>query len=382
MTVTPHDRDAVTFSPPAGVARCAVLGTGLIGGSVAASLGALGIEVVGWDRDERCVARALELGVVGSVAASLGEAVAGADVVFVAVPVGATAEVAIAALDAEPGSVVTDVGSVKGAVVDAVEAARPGAAGRFVGGHPMAGSEQDGVDGSRADLFAGATWVLTPTEGTDATAFATLRSLVAAFGAEAIALSPHDHDVFVATMSHVPQLASSVLMDTALGVSARHGTLLRLAAGGFRDMTRIAAGNASIWPDILTANRDAVLASFDRYLAELAEVRAMVAAGDRVGLLAMLQRARQGRRSLPIGAASAGPLVELRVLVPDRPGVLSEITTLAGRLSVNVFDLEFAHSLEGDRGVMVLVVSDTEASVEYEVGLRDLGYPVTRGKLE
>lgn len=372
----------MTVTPPAGVGRCAVLGTGLIGGSVAAALGALGIDVIGWDRDELCAARALERGVVAAVAASLGEAVAGADVAFVAVPVGATAEVVIAALDADARVIVTDVGSVKGAVVGAVEHARPEAAGRFVGGHPMAGSEQDGVDGSRADLFAGATWVLTPTERTDATTFAAARSLVAAFGAEAIALSPSDHDLFVATMSHVPQLASSVLMDTALGVSAQHATLLRLAAGGFRDMTRIAAGNASIWPDILTANRDAVLVSFDRYLGELADVRAMVAAGDRVGLLAMLQRARQGRRSLPIGAASAGPLVELRVLVPDRPGVLSEITTLAGRLSVNVFDLEFAHSLEGDRGVMVLVVSDTEESAAYEAGLRELGYPVTRGKLE
>jgi prephenate dehydrogenase len=302
--------------------------------------------------------------------------------VFVAVPVGAAAEIAVQALQADAGAIVTDVGSVKGAVVSAVETAAGESAARFVGGHPMAGSELEGVDGASSELFRGATWVLTPTERTDAAAFALVRGLVAGFGAEAIALTPHDHDLFVATVSHVPQLAASTLMDTALGVGAQHSTLLRLAAGGFRDMTRIAAGNPAIWPDILTNNRDAVLAALDRYLATLDDVRRRVAEGDRAGLLTMLQRARQGRRSLPLGAATVDELAEFHVLVPDRPGVIAEITTLAGRLGVNVFDLEIAHSIEGDRGVMVLMVAAGANADAFEVGLRDLGYAVNRGRFE
>jgi prephenate dehydrogenase len=362
--------------------RAAVLGTGLIGASVGAALRASGCEVVGWDLDPQRAARALEVGAISAVAASAGDAVRDADIAFVAVPVGVASQLVVAALQADPRVVVSDVGSVKGVIVRAVENGAGPDAARFVGGHPMAGSELDGVEGAHAGLFQGATWVLTPTERTDAGAFALVRAVVATFGAEAIALAPHDHDVFVATVSHVPQLAASTLMDTALGVGAEHATLLRLAAGGFRDMTRIAAGNPTIWPDILTANRDAVVTSLDRYLEALGDVRNKVASGDRDGLLTMLQRARHGRRSLPIGAATVGELVELHVLVPDRPGVLAEITTLAGRLGVNVFDLEIAHSLEGDRGVMALVIAAGTAADAFERGMRELGYVVNRGTFE
>ena len=362
--------------------RVAVLGTGLIGGSIAAALRAMGATVIGWDRDPTRSARAIEVGAIDGAVDTIADAVTGATVAFVAVPVGVVAEVAIAALLADPAVVVSDVGSVKAGIVAAVEQGAGGAATRFVGGHPMAGSEQDGVDGANAALFQGATWVLTPTERTSAEAFARIRAMVAGFGSEAIAITPHDHDRFVATVSHVPQLAASTLMDVALGAGAQHSTLLRLAAGGFRDMTRIAAGNPAIWPDILTANRDAIVAALDGYLATLGDVRRMVYDSDRAGLLTMLQRARNGRRSLPVGAARIDELVELHVLVPDRPGVLAEVTTLAGRLAVNIYDLEFAHSLEGDHGVMVLVVAAGEAATTFEFGLRDLGYAVTRGTFE
>ena len=362
--------------------RVAVLGTGLIGGSVAAALRAGGATVVGWDHDPQRSARAVEVGAIDLAVDTIAEAVWGAEVAFVAVPVGVAAEIAIAALGADDTVIVSDVGSVKAGIVAAVELGAGAGSPRFVGGHPMAGSEQDGVDGANATLFQGATWVLTPTERTSPEAFARIRSIVAGLGAEAIAITPYDHDRFVATVSHVPQLAASTLMDVALGVGAQHATLLRLAAGGFRDMTRIAAGNPAIWPDILTANRDAIVTALDGYLATLGEVRRMVHDGDRAGLLTMLQRARNGRRSLPVGAAQVDELVELHVLVPDRPSVLAEITTLAGRLAVNIYDLEIAHSLEGDRGVMVLVVAAGDAATTFELGLRDLGYAVARGTFE
>jgi prephenate dehydrogenase len=323
--------------------RVALIGTGLIGGSVGLAMARAGIEVVGYDRDPSRAHRAKELGVVSEVASSLADALDAVDAVVVAVPVGAIAAVVVDVLDAG-APVVTDVGSVKAPVVAAVERARPELATRFVAGHPMAGSEQDGLDGADADLFVGATWVLTPTARTDPDAYQALRSLVASLGAEVVAVSPEHHDALVAVVSHVPQLAASTLMDVAADRGEEHATLLRLAAGGFRDMTRIAAGHPGIWPD---------------------------------ALLDVLERARRARRSLPVGATVSGPLVELRVPVQDRPGVLAEVTTLAGRLGVNIADLEIAHSMEGQAGVLVLIVAE-EGATRLESGLTELGYHVSR----
>jgi prephenate dehydrogenase len=359
--------------------RVAVLGTGLIGGSVGLSLTARGVDVHGYDRDTARLARAKELGAVTLAFDTIAEAVAGVDLAIVAVPVGAIASVAASALDAG-APIVTDVGSVKGPVVADLERARSADAARFIGGHPMAGSEQDGVDGARADLFVGSTWVLTPTASTDERAYTALRSFVRSLGAEVVAVTPEHHDVLVALVSHVPQLAASTLMDVATEHEEEHRTLLRLAAGGFRDMTRIAAGHPAIWPDILGANREAVLDALDAYLAALRSARDLVAGDDRGGLLSLLERARAARRSLPVGSAIAADLVELRVPVPDRPGVLAEVTTLAGRLGVNVADVEIAHSLEGGAGVVVLVVAADGAGA-LEAGLHDLGYSTSRTTL-
>jgi prephenate dehydrogenase len=362
------------------VRRVAVLGTGLIGGSIGLALARHEIEVVGFDASSERVARAHELGAVTSVAPSLEAAVRGADLVVVAVPVGHIAGLAVAAFDVG-ASIVTDVGSVKAPVVADIVVARPGRAPWFVGGHPMAGSEQDGVEGADPDLFVGASWVLTPTTETDPAAFTTVRSVVGLLGAEAIEVEPERHDALVALVSHVPQLAASTLMDVASAGGGEHRILMRLAAGGFRDMTRVAAGHPGIWPDILTANRDAVLQALDAYRDALGEVRALVAAGEREGLLDMLKRARIARRSLPVGTPPVEELAELRIPVADRPGALAEVLTLAGRLGVNVFDFEIAHSSEGGSGVLVLVVTATGADV-LEAGLQELGYHVARGALE
>ena len=359
--------------------RVAVLGTGLIGGSVGLALAARGYDVVGFDQNESRLARAKQLGAITEVGSSLADAVAGAELVIVAVPVGAIATVVIAALDAG-ATVVTDVGSVKGPVVAEVEQGRPEASARFVGGHPMAGSEQEGVDGSDATLFVGSTWTLTPTANTDERAYTLVLRMIRELGADVVTVTPAHHDELVALVSHVPQLAASTLMDVATANEDDRRTMLRLAAGGFRDMTRIAAGHPGIWPDILATNRDAVLTALDAYVAALLRAREIVASGARADLLSLLERARAARRNLPVGASMATDLVELRVPVPDRPGVIAEVTTLAGRLGVNVADVEIAHSLEGGRGVMVLVVAAIDADA-YEHGLRDLGYHVSRTDL-
>ena len=147
-----------------------------------------------------------------------------------------------------------------------------------------------------------------------------------------------------------------LLMNLAADTALEHATLLRLAAGGFRDMTRVAAGDAAIWPDVCAENREGILEVLDRLVAALADVRRVIASGDRDVLLKTLERAREARVNLPTGVPSSEETIEVRVPVPDRPGVLAEVTTLLGEMGINIYDLEIAHSAEGDRGVLVLVI--------------------------
>jgi prephenate dehydrogenase len=328
--------------------RAEVVGTGLIGGSIGLALRARGWHVTGRDLDEARAARALELGALDAVGHD-----PHAELTFVAVPVSAIAHEAGRAL--EGSKIVTDVGGVKGPVVAGVD--HP----RFVGGHPMAGSEQEGVDGADAELFAGATWVLTPTVHTDPAAFARVRSVVTSLGADVVALSPERHDALVAVVSHVPHLAAATLMGLAASRAEEHAALLRLAAGGFRDMTRIAAGHPAIWPDICVENRDAIVEALDTFVAALADMRDVVIDGDRDALLDRLESARAARTNLPVRAVRPEELVELRVVIPDRPGTAAEVMTLAGELDVNIFAFEIAHSVEGEHGVLMLVVAADRA---------------------
>ncbi len=204
---------------------------------------------------------------------------------------------------------------------------------------------------------------LVPTAATDDAAYARVRAVITLLGAEVIALPPERHDEFVAVVSHVPHLAAASLMRIADERADEHAALLRLAAGGFRDMTRIASGHPGIWPDICVENRAAIVDVLDRLRASLATVRELVSGADRQALLRWLEAARAARTSLPVRAARPENLVEVRVPVLDRPGVLAEVTTLAGELSVNIEDLEIAHSAEGDRGVLVLLIDAVHADL-------------------
>ena len=351
----------------------ALIGTGLIGGSIGLALRREGLVVRGFDRDPAHADDARRLGVLDEVARSVGEAVSGADLVVVAVPVGRIADVVVEALDA--GAVARDRRRLgEGGVVAAVEAARPGARAalrrRSPDGRFRAGRSRRRRRGSvrRRDM------------GTDADRTHRLRRVPGRARRSCAARSggprgrrPSDHDALVAMVSHVPQLAATTLMDVAARRGEEHATLLRLAAGGFRDMTRIAASAPGIWSDICVANGDAIVAALDHYLDALQQVRGLIVDADDAQLLELLERARAARRNLPIGIPPAEELVELRVPVRDRPGVLAEVTTLAGRLAVNIVDVEIAHSLEGGGGVLVLVVP-ADSAAALEAALTERGY--------
>ena len=342
--------------------RASVVGTGLIGASVALALRGQGWRVSGSDADADRLDEAMDLGIIDARGPD-----PEAELAVVAVPVSRVASVALEVLKAHPKATVTDVGSVKASIVAAVS--NP----RFVGGHPMAGSEQDGLKGADAEMFRGATWVLTPTSKTGTKRYTSLRTVISSMGADVVELSPERHDALVALVSHVPHLAAATLMGMATSSADEHATVLRLAAGGFRDMTRIAAGHPAIWPDIFVENRDAVIAGLDELQHQLSAMRTAIARGDRDALMNRLESARAARINLPARVAPADELVEVRIPVPDRAGVLAEVTTLAGELDVNIVDLEIAHSVEGDRGVLIVTI-DAQASDRVCDALTERGY--------
>ncbi len=348
--------------------RANVIGTGLIGGSIGLALRANGWDVSAVDIDPEVEREAVARGVAHRTGLDPDAAVT-----VVAAPVGSIVELVERAL-AETTGVVTDVGSTKAAICRAV--ADP----RFIGGHPMAGSDQDGISGARADLFAGAMWVVTPGPDTSDLAFSTVRATIRVLGAESIALPATVHDELVAQVSHVPHLTSAALMNLADSTSVEHRALLRLAAGGFRDMTRISAGRPAIWPDICVANREAIVIGLDRLIDALTETRSLVAESDRSGLYKLLDTARTARLNLPVGYGQVDKVSELAVPIPDRPGEIAAIATLAAELDVNILDLEISHSGEGREGVMMLVVDAAKAerlvgglmARGYRPSLRDL----------
>jgi prephenate dehydrogenase len=348
--------------------RAHVVGLGLIGGSVALALAGAGWTVSGEDLESESVERARTLQVIAP-----GQIDADVDLVVVATPSHVVARVATDILREHPRDdlIVTDVAGVKSPISTAISDPR------FIGGHPMAGSELRGLEGARADLFRGCTWVLTPTAHTAPDAYSRLHSILRGLEANVMALDAATHDRLVAMASHVPHLVAGALMNEAAQLAESDGALLQLAAGGFRDMTRVAAGDPAIWPDLLIENRAAVTAHLARLRERLAALEAIIGTGDRSRLTDELSTAAVGRRALPGRGVRAESLVRLRVPVPDRPGVLAQVTTTASDLNVNIYDIEIAHSVEGQPGVLLLAVT-TDHVDALAAALAQHGYHVAR----
>lgn len=270
--------------------RLAVVGLGLIGGSLALALGRSGAagEVVGWDTDPDALAVAVARGCIDRAAASLPDALQGADLIVLAAPPQALATMAsVVAVAAAPGAVVTDTASTKGQLVGLYEAALAGRA-HFVGGHPMAGSERSSLAAARADLFEGMPYVLTPTGQTDALALARIEALVRRVGATPIKVSPAEHDRQVAAISHLPQLTVWALVRAALDDgepgAETDGSPIGLAGSGWRDTVRLAGSPAALWREVCLSNSMQVDHYLARLAAEIAHLRHLLAAADARGL--------------------------------------------------------------------------------------------------
>lgn len=277
--------------------RIAVIGLGLIGGSVAlASRERLGAEVSGVDQDPATAQAALTLGLLDRVCATPSEAVSGVEAAFVAVPVGALPRAVGAVLEAAPSEcVVTDVGSTKRAIVAAHRDPR------FVGGHPLAGSEHSGLRDVRADMFEGATWYLTPTEETSPALYERLHRLLEGLGARPRATDPDHHDRLVATVSHLPHVMAGALVSQASATLPADELAPSATGPSFRDATRVASAPSAIWTDIYMTNADLLAGAVQEMIERLDEFRRALLAADRSRIGAFIASAGAARDRLEEG---------------------------------------------------------------------------------
>ena len=342
--------------------RVAVVGTGLIGTSIAMAALRAGCEVAGFDADPDVLDRAARRAGGLRPASSLEACVAEATVVVIATPVPVTASVVAATLEANPITIVTDVASVKSHVVREVEhLSSIEASSRFIGGHPMGGSERSGPEWASASVVDGAVWVLTPPSDAAAVGVERLSVWVTSMGAKPVVMDPARHDRLVAIVSHLPQVASTVLMGLAATEEAGEPDILLLAAGGFRDLTRLAASSPELWSEILVANRDAIGEAIDLYATRLSELRELVLGSDGGGVERTFADAKRARLALSAKPQVKTGVAVLQVPVPDRPGALADLTAALGSASVNIEDLQIVHSPEGGRGTVHLTVAASAA---------------------
>ncbi len=356
--------------------KVAVLGVGLIGGSIGmAARRRGGAEVYGYDPDPRVLEAAREIGAIDAQAPDVAGAVAGADVVFVAAPVGALSETVRLALDSAPlNCVVSDVGSTKRALASA------GADERFVGGHPLAGAETAGVEHAREDLFEGATWYLTPARGSTAgVLYERLHRLLTSFGARPTAIDPEVHDRLMASVSHLPHVLANLLVAQAEGLVGAEGSPRLPAVGpSFRDATRVAGANSDIWTDIYLSNSDALIAGIDELAGRLKDVRAAFEAADAEWITAWNDQARADRDALLGAGLTGGPVHELRASVPNRPGVIAEIALALGGEGVNIVDMALSPSEDNRQGVVALWIGGDEQAGHAQELITELGFSVVR----
>ncbi|MBI0444619.1 MULTISPECIES: prephenate dehydrogenase [Deinococcus] len=360
--------------PPAPLfEQAAIAGVGLIGGSVALGLRQrlLARRVIGYDASVEVLREAEALGVVDEVRATPGEWLQSCDLVVLAAPMRALAPLARdLAPFLSPAALVTDVGSVKAGIAAELEAL---GVRNFVPGHPMAGSERGGVTHARAALLENAVWVLTPTDHTPLTALTRMRTLVEGLGAAPVVMPPDAHDQLVATVSHLPYLASLALTHMV----ARDERLSLLAAGGFRDLTRVASGDPRMSRDMVVENRTALREALARFRRQLERLEADLDSPEE--LLAAATEGKRTRDSLPVVKRSLlPPKHDLVVAVPDKPNQIGAVTQALGEAGVNIKDIEVLAIREEGGAIRLGLESPEDVQRASEI-LRAAGFEV-RGR--
>ena len=372
-----------TTQPDQAFRRIAVVGFGLVGASFAAAVRAAypDTRVLAVDIDERTLAEAVERGWATDGALPDDPAFErfvgdGCDLVVLATPVGAAERYFEDLARWDYRGIVTDTASTKARITALAERVLPHPE-NFVPGHPMAGSEVNGIEGARPDLFKGAHWILCPDADTPAEHFPRLHELVTSIGARVIALPREDHDEAVAVVSHVPHIVASSLVQLASRHADDQQALMRLAAGGFKDSTRIAAGSPELWCGIAFDNKDALSDGLDEIRGIIGAFADALASDDRAALTALLADAAAARRALPAAwVPSTERLLEVRIPMEDRPGVVAEVTTVTSSVGCNIQSIEIDHVTE-DSAVLSLVLTDEGDIGQLSAQLINAGFSVS-----
>ena len=372
-----------TTQPDQAFRRIAVVGFGLVGASFAAAVRAAYPDtwVLAVDIDERTLAEAVERGWATDGALPDDPAFErfvgdGCDLVVLATPVGAAERYFEDLARWDYRGIVTDTASTKARITALAERVLPHPE-NFVPGHPMAGSEVNGIEGARPDLFKGAHWILCPDADTPAEHFPRLHELVTSIGARVIALPREDHDEAVAVVSHVPHIMASSLVQLASRHADDQQALMRLAAGGFKDSTRIAAGSPELWCGIAFDNKDALSDGLDEIQGIIGAFADALASDDRAALTALLADAAAARRALPAAwVPSTERLLEVRIPMEDRPGVVAEVTTVTSSVGCNIQSIEIDHVTE-DSAVLSLVLTDEGDIGQLSAQLINAGFSVS-----
>jgi prephenate dehydrogenase len=351
------------------VERLAVVGTGLIGTSVALAAGRTRSRCRGFDADPGVLQSAASRGAV-EPAQSLAEAVADAELVVVAVPVGAAPAVVQEVLDAAgPDVAVTDVASTKRPLASLEDP-------RFVPGHPVAGGATGGPARATADLFDEATWFLTPTGASSPRSVELVERFVASLGARTVRTDAAAHDRLLALTSHLPHALANLLMLRVAEAAAEDDAPLAFAGASLREMTRLAGANAAVWSDIFLGNADEIAAALGGLRASLDELEQALQAGDRGQIEATIASAAAAREQLESFAYRTAPaeLNRIRIRIPDQPGVLARITQILGAARINLEDFELRHVSPEYGGVLVILVAGADNAERARELLRREGY--------
>lgn len=357
-----------------------IIGLGLIGASLAAALKKSypGIVVTGVDTDGRTCVVARENGWVNDAFrpddSKIGASLRDAELVVIATPVSATDVYLELLAKEEYTGVLTDTISTKAHIDKASREILPNPS-IYIPGHPMAGSEKAGIDAARSDLFEGINWILCPDSATDPDSFQRLHELITGMDARVVSLPREDHDDAVAIVSHVPHMVASALMQLALEHVDEGQSLMRLAAGGFKDTTRIAAGSPELWCGIAFDNSEALSAGLAEIEGILGNFRDALNAGDRSGFTEMLTIAADARRQLPAAwVPGSDKLVEVRIPMINRTGVVAEVTTIASSVGCNIQSIDIDHVSEGN-AILSLILTDEGDVGQLSYKLVNAGYP-------
>ena len=358
--------------------RIGFVGLGLIGGSIAKALrrGDASLEMVAYDPNVQAVQMAVIEGVINEAAEEIGEAFSICDYVFLCAPVTENDEnlrrlAAVMAKDA----ILTDVGSVKGDIHKHIEAL--GLSARFIGGHPMAGSEKTGYENAKADLFDNVYYMITPTKETTGEQLAGYEQLVKTMRALPLIVSPEIHDYATGAISHLPHVIAAALVNLVRTEDETNGIMKTIAAGGFRDITRIASSSPKMWQDICLTNTENIVQLIDHYMDALAKIRTEIAAQDADRIYQFFSESKDYRDSFY--NAKTSPIRKVyacHVDIPDVTGALAKIASLLALKGISIKNIGIIHNREYEEGVLRIEFYTQTALDQAVELLKEVGHPV------